>query len=281
MTSAPSARSARGPLDDLRRPSSRGASTISAKIATVVVVQRRSAWRRGRRSAAGPSVPPGPRCTGMPKCCVSASTSPRQRPGTMMRSTRRRAGARAAAARQPPAPACGGGSCRPSSARRPAGRSRALPSVKGGASMPASTRSRLRLRQAPGQEDDVFHARDSSFSRRIERGFEFGRRAHDRQKSMPRSRSTLSSSMRRGRSVTQSCGERVTTTGFGVACKHDARNAQLAGLREHVGRQRVADAEGALGDRVAGGRRDDDGVVHVVVEHAHRHAAGRLVAKDP
>ena len=59
---------------------------------------------------------------------------------------------------------------------------------------------------------------------------------------------------------------------FGVAGKHDARDAELAGLREHVGRQRVADAEGALGHRVAGGRRDDHRVVDVVVQHAHRHA---------
>ena len=43
----------------------------------------------------------------------------------------------------------------------------------------------------------------------------------------------------------------------------------------------LADPEGALGHGVAGGRSHNHGVVHVVVQHAHRHAAGGLVAEHP
>ena len=53
-----------------------------------------------------------------------------------------------------------------------------------------------------------------------------------------------------------SCGRLRDDHRLGVAGEDDARDAELAGLREHVGRQRVGDAERALGHRVAGGRRD-------------------------
>ena len=66
---------------------------------------------------------------------------------------------------------------------------------------------------------------------------------------------------------------------LGVAGEDEAGNAELAGLREHVGGQRVAQAERALGDRVAGGRRDDHRVVDVAVERADRRGAGALVAQ--
>src|SRR6476619_2621085 len=69
------------------------------------------------------------------------------------------------------------------------------------------------LREAPGQEEDVFHARESSFSRASSWASSSAGDPATRQKSMARRRSTLSSSIRLGRKVTQSCGDFVTTTG--------------------------------------------------------------------
>ena len=96
-----------------------------------------------------------------------------------------------------------------------------------------------------------------------------------------RSRSTFSSSMLRGISLTQPCGLMVTTTGSVSQAKTMPGMPSLPACASMLVGSESRDAERALGHRVARRRRDHDRVVVVVVQQAHRHGARGLVADHP